>query len=126
MGYFLPACQGQRMTLRFACVKYIIPFVYSVEDCFLERLLAQEAARQAAHLAQHGSYTRPASSDITLHRSRATLPPEVAGMLAREPRRSEVPGAAGRHYHLLALERDGEPPWLVAEERAADRAADAR
>jgi signal transduction histidine kinase len=90
-------------------------FVYTVEDNFLERQLAHEAARQAAHHAQHGRYAATGSDFISLHLSRDTLPPELAAVLAEEPRRREVAGAQGRHYHLLPLVRAGEPPWLVAE-----------
>ena len=94
---------------------FAMAFVYTVEDHFLERQLEQEAARQQAHHARHGAYAAPGSDFITVHTSRATLPPEVATLLAEEPRRREVAGAQGRHYPLLPLARAGEPPWLVAE-----------
>lgn len=94
---------------------FAMAFVYAVEDRFLERQLDQEATRQAAHHARHGTYTAPESGFITLHSSRDTLPPDVATLLAEEPRRRELAGMQGRHYHLLPLVREGEPPWLVAE-----------
>jgi signal transduction histidine kinase len=93
---------------------FAMAFVYAVEDNFIERRLGQEAARQRAHHAAHGAWA-PAAEGYTLHTSRATLPPELATVLAQEPQRREAAGEQGRHYHLLSLQRAGEPPWLVAE-----------
>ena len=90
-------------------------FVYTVEDRFLERLLKQEAQAQRAHLAAQGRYGATGSDFISLHLSPASLPADVARVLAKEPGRSEVAGDDGRHYHLLALQAAGAPPWLVAE-----------
>jgi signal transduction histidine kinase len=94
---------------------FAMAFVYTVEDRFLERLLRQEAERQRAQLAATGRYTATVSDFITLHLDRSTLPADLARQLAQEPRRHEAAGDEGRHYHLLALERRGDPPWLVAE-----------
>lgn len=94
---------------------FAMAFVYTVEDRFLERLLRQEAERQRSHLAATGRFTATGSDFITLHRDRSTLPADLARQLAREPMRQEAAGDEGRHYHLLALERRGDPPWLVAE-----------
>lgn len=94
---------------------FAMVFVYTVEDRFLDRLLQQEAQAQRAHFAAHGHYGVTGSQFITLHPSVASLPPDLARVLAEEPRRREVPGDDGRHYHLLALQSAGAPPWLVAE-----------
>jgi len=94
---------------------FAMAFVYTVEDRFLERLLQQEAQAQRAHLAAFGQYGATGSQFITLHPSVASLPPDLARVLAEEPRRREAAGDEGRHYHLLALQAAGAPPWLVAE-----------
>ena len=90
-------------------------FVYTVEDRFLDRLLIQEAVAQKAHRQQHGRWGRSSADFIVLHESAASLPAEVAEVLTREPKRREVAGQDGRHYHLLALDEIDRAPWLVAE-----------
>jgi signal transduction histidine kinase len=94
---------------------FAMVFVYTVEDRFLERLLNQEAAAQQAHRQAHGRWGKTGADFIVLHESAASLPAEVAEVLAQEPSRREVAGRDGRHYHLLALEQSGRAPWLVAE-----------
>jgi signal transduction histidine kinase len=94
---------------------FAMAFVYSVEDRFFDRLLHQEAAAQKAHHQQHGRWGRTGADFIVLHESAASLPAEVAQVLAQEPHRHEVAGQAGRHYHFLALSPPDRGPWLVAE-----------
>lgn len=94
---------------------FAMVFVYTVEDRFLERLLRQEAVAQKAHRLEHGRWGRTGADFIVLHESAASLPPEVAQVLAREPKRREVAGRDGRHYHLHALDQPDRAPWLVAE-----------
>jgi signal transduction histidine kinase len=94
---------------------FAMAFVYTVEDRFLERLLEQEAQRQHTHFSTHGRWGPTASEFITLHTEAGSLPPEVRRLLAEQPRLSEVPGEAGRHYHLRPLQPPAGPPWLVAE-----------
>jgi signal transduction histidine kinase len=90
-------------------------FAYTVEDKLFERVLEQEASALRAAWARGEPEPRPANAWVQLHRTAATLPPEVAARLAAEPGRREVAGAQGRHYHLQALEAEGRAPWLVAE-----------
>lgn len=90
-------------------------FVYTVEDRFLDRLLQQEAQRQRSHHAAQGRWGPTGSDFISLHTSTVSLPADLARLLAVEPRRTEVAGDDGRHYHLLALQARGQAPWLVAE-----------
>ena len=94
---------------------FAMVFVYTVEDRFLERLLQQEAQAQAAQLAANGRYGATGSDFISLHLSAASLPADLARVLATDPQRREVAGDDGRHYHLLALQTAAAPPWLVAE-----------
>jgi signal transduction histidine kinase len=94
---------------------FAMAFVYTVEDRFLERVLQQEAERQLAHRAANGTWTATLAPGVSLVSGPAALPPDLARVLGEEPLRREVPGAEGRHYHVLALETPGSPPWLVAE-----------
>lgn len=104
---------------------FAMAFVYAVEDQFIERQLDQEAQRQRAHFAAHGAWASTlappptgAESDapsFSVHLSAASLPPDLRRTLEAEPRRREAAGDAGRHYHVLALQQLGAPPWLVAE-----------
>ncbi len=94
---------------------FAMVFVYTVEDRFLERLLTQEAVAQKAHRQEHGRWNRTSADFIVLHESAHSLPAEVAEVLALEPKRREVAGHGGRHYHLLALDQPDRAPWLVAE-----------
>jgi signal transduction histidine kinase len=90
-------------------------FVYSVEDRFLDRLLRQEAVAQKAYRQEHGHWGRTSADFIVLHESAASLPAELAQVLAQEPNRREVAGHDGRHYQLYALDQADRAPWLVAE-----------
>jgi len=94
---------------------FAMVFVYTVEDRFLERLLHQEAVAQKAHRLEHGRWGRTGADFIVLHESATSLPAEVAQVLAQEPKRREVAGRAGRHYHVHALDQPDRAPWLVAE-----------
>ncbi len=94
---------------------FAMAFVYSVEDRFLEQLLAQEAGRQWEQHKTQGSWPTPQSHFIQLHLTAGTLPADLAEQLAGEPRRKEFFGTEGRHYHVLALAQRGKVPMLVAE-----------
>lgn len=94
---------------------FAMVFVYTVEDRFFERLLAEEAQRQQSHVERHGQWAQPASDFITVHAESATLPAEITRTLAAEPNRREMAGEQGRHYHLQRLQSAAGPAWLVAE-----------
>lgn len=107
----------QRIVLAFAalslfiCALFVLlslAMMYTVEDSFFERMLAEEAE----HLqAQPG--TSPLRRFVSLHASTASFPNDLAAAFAAEPRRREFAGSEGRHYHLLQVQ---EPQvWLVAE-----------
>ena len=109
-------------------------FVYTIEDSFFANMLDQEAARQRSAWASTGQLATPLRGFVTVHRSAATFPPDLARALAAGARGTEVAGepvgelADGqrRHYHLRRLELGGAaagaaagtsvaPSWLVAE-----------
>jgi len=90
-------------------------FVYTVEDRFLEQLLAQEALRQRQHQAAQGSWPTPQSPFMQLHLAAGTLPADLVDQFTREPWREEYSGTDGRHYHVLSLAERGKTPLLVAE-----------
>lgn len=94
---------------------FSMAFVYTVEDRFLERVLRQEAARQQAHWQAEGRYREPTVEGVSLVTSVDALPPDLAPTMRAEPKRREVPGTEGRHYHLLPLRAEAGPPWLVTE-----------
>jgi len=91
---------------------FAMAFAYTVEDQFLERQLAQEAARlQAGRAAAGGAWPAPSAPQYRVVLNPDALPDGLAQVLAAEPRRREFSGPDGRHYHLQPL--DG--AWLVAE-----------
>ncbi|KRD77229.1 HAMP domain-containing sensor histidine kinase [Lysobacter sp. Root983] len=92
---------------------YAVVFTYEVEDAFLNAQVADEAAFQKARRAETGYWGPTRDPRIQLHRSLATLPPEVAQLMRREPQRLEASGRDGRHYHVRALRADGEVAWLL-------------
>jgi signal transduction histidine kinase len=96
---------------------FAMAFTYVVEDGFIEQLLHREATRLRAQHARDGRWPAPVNTPMPMqvHEQAATLPAEVAAALASEPQRREITGAEGRHYHLLPLVREGQPPWLLAE-----------
>lgn len=94
---------------------FAMAFVYTVEDRLLERVLVEEAAHQRASRERTGAWAAPRTPGVVLHLDRASLPEDLARVLATEPLRREAPGDEGRHYHLLALETPGQAPWLVTE-----------
>ncbi len=95
---------------------FCLLFVYVVEDSFFHNILAQEAAHQQASLGSTGRPATPLRPFVSVHRSAATLPPDLARTLTRGARGSEFPGDEGRHYHVRELAIGGaEPLRLVAE-----------
>jgi signal transduction histidine kinase len=92
--------------------------LYSAEDRFFETLLAEEAAALASRARVTGAWAAPRHDWMTVHVTRATMPPDLAPQLAAAPRRVEFTGAQGRHYHVRALPAPGggaPAAWLVAE-----------
>ena len=95
---------------------YAFAFAYTVEDQFFATMLEEQAQRQQHYFAQHGQWPPTENPNVKMYFRAADLPEEVRKVLSVEPRRNELAGAQGRHYHLrrMAL-ADGAEAWLVAE-----------
>lgn len=95
---------------------FCLLFVYTIEDSFFGRMLEQEAAHQQQAWRASAKLAAPLRSFVTLHRSSATLPPDLARKLDGPLRRGEFSGEQGRHYHLRQVPLDGAAPlYMVAE-----------
>lgn len=100
----------------FICTLFVLlamAMMYSLEDTFFERMLAEEGEHQR-QAAQAGQGTpAPLRRFISLHADASSFPPDLAAAHAAHPSRRELAGEQGRHYHLLRLEQPQQ--WLVAE-----------
>nr|WP_298130411.1 HAMP domain-containing sensor histidine kinase [uncultured Pseudoxanthomonas sp.] len=97
---------------------YLLLFVYAVEDQLFETMLDREVAAQQAYYREYSRWTTPRDGFMSVVATTSALPDGIGDVLRAEPRRREVAGADGRHYHLRPLRAPaaGEPPvWLVAE-----------
>ena len=97
---------------------YLLLFVYAVEDQLFETMLDREVAAQQAYHREHGRWTTPRDGFMSVVATTSALPDGIGDVLRAEPRRREVAGADGRHYHLRPLRSpaaDVPPAWLVAE-----------
>lgn len=93
----------------FICALFVLlslAMMYTVEDSFFERMLAEEAERLAA---EPGA--KPLRNFVSLHASPASFPADLAPAFAEHPGRLEFAGQQGRHYHLQPVPAG----WLVAE-----------
>ncbi len=95
---------------------YALAFAYTVEDQFFEAMLASQAQEQLAYFARNGEWPTISDPNLKRYLSIAEMPEELASVLEREPKRKEIAGAQGRHYHLHSMAlASGEKSWLVAE-----------
>jgi signal transduction histidine kinase len=94
---------------------FAMAFVYTVEDRFIERWLQQEALRLRAAYANERKWLSTSQPNLVVIERWESLPADLARTLTREPSRTEIAGDEGRHYHVVALDRKANPPWLVAE-----------
>ncbi len=95
-------------------------FLYTVEDEFFDQMLREEAALVESTFAQSGNIGTPRFGWMAVYTQRDALPEDIRSAAAAEPRRRELRGREGRHYHLRTLRltpADGPPrdAWLVAE-----------
>jgi signal transduction histidine kinase len=88
---------------------------YTIEQDLFDAMLADEAARQRAYFARHGRWIDPQSKVVEMHLGPASLPTDLAQVLAQQPGRGEVEGDAGRYYKVVSVRGDHAAPWLVAE-----------
>ena len=75
--------------------------------------LQAEVLRQRAQRAGQGDWAQPALPFLRIYPRGEGLPADLARQYAANPRRHEVAGDDGRHYHLRRLDADG--TVLVAE-----------
>lgn len=91
-------------------------FVYTVEDSFFDKMLIQEADHQHAAWRASGTLAPPLRGFVSVHRSAATLPADLARQVAGRADGREFAGEQGRHYHLQRLALDGgASAYVVAE-----------
>ena len=97
--------------LLFSLVNLI--FVYTVEDQFFYHQLKQEQQRQL----QHATTVTPVSPLMRLYFKPADFPADIVAKFQQNTRAREIPGEAGRHYHLSTFTHPAhrEPVWLVME-----------
>ena len=88
-------------------------FVYTTEDALFYQRLDQEIARQQLLPAP----APPLDTHLQLFQTIAQFPPDLAQAYRAEPKASELPGTAGRHYHLRRWSHPAqqEPLFLVTE-----------
>ena len=90
-------------------------FVYVVEDSFFESMLRQEAQRQRAAWRATGKLATPVLAYVSVHRSPATFPADLARQGAGAGG-DEFAGEQGRHYHLQPLTLDGGASAILVAE----------
>ncbi|OBP13412.1 hypothetical protein A5320_19100 [Rheinheimera sp. SA_1] len=88
-------------------------FVYTVEDQFFYHQLKQEQQRQL----QHSTTVTPVSPLMQLYFKPTDFPKDIVEKFQQNTRAREIPGDAGRHYHLLTFDHPAhpQPVWLVME-----------
>ena len=97
---------------------FAVIFMYALEDEFFANMLAQESAHQRESWRTAGTLAPPLRPYVTLHRSAATLPPDLAGQSGAAG--GEYFGDAGRHYHVRRLALPGAPPVLLVAEVSSE------
>lgn len=92
-------------SLLFGLITFV--FAYNLEDRLFETELAREIGRQQAAWQRAGSLPAPQLPYVRIYRAGEALPADLAPQLGREPRRTEFPGADGRHYHIARFTLPG-------------------
>ena len=82
---------------------YAMLFTYLVEDRFFSDALQYEAAAQREHRARTGRWMSPRTESMSVYENPSSFPADLRERYRVGPTRSEYPGGAGRHYHLLRL-----------------------
>lgn len=87
-------------------------FLFTAEDEFLDRTLAEEQAELVAAHQATGQWKSPSNPEMRLYFAPEALPDGIGSELEDNPSQREFYGAEGRHYHIAILE-DGK--FLVYE-----------
>lgn len=95
---------------------FCLIFVYTVEDSFFHRMLAEEAAHQQSAWLATGRTAAPLRPFVSVHRSSATFPADLARRTAGGARGSEFAGEQGRHYHLRQVALAGAGQLVLVAE----------
>ena len=104
------------VSLGFVAMGFVVAWV--VEDAWLEQQIEEEIAHQQDHWGRHGRFAPPVFAHVSLHRSPAEFPADLARQVdGRRDPQGEYPGDEGRHYHVLgfALPQGAGRAWAVAE-----------
>lgn len=91
-----------------------LSLMYTIEDSFIERGVAQEADYLNAQFSSTGQWPSPRTPDMQLVFSESDLPNDIRALAIEEPQRKEFFGQNGRHYHLYRF-NDHPGTYLVAE-----------
>jgi len=91
-----------------------LSFMYTIEDSFIERSVAQEAKYLQSTFDSTGTWPAPRAPGMQLAFSVNELPQDIKSLAVEEPQRKEFFGQNGRHYHLYRFE-DYFETFLVAE-----------
>lgn len=86
----------------------MLVFVYTTEDALFYQRLDQEIARQQLLPAP----VPPLDPHLQLFQSASQFPADLAAAYQAEPSASELPGTAGRHYHLRRWSHPATPQQL--------------
>jgi signal transduction histidine kinase len=90
---------------------FAVAFVYSVEDRFIDAIVARAAADMQLRHQASGQWSTPPQAFMRRHDTAASLPDDLGPAWQADPRRREFAGTNGRHYHLHWLGRpQGTPP----------------
>ncbi len=103
-------------TLVMSAIYGLLAFLllYNLEDGFIERDVAQEAAFLTAGYQKNNQWPDVRSSHFSLHFSKDSLPQDMRMQSIEEPQRKEFYGEQGRHYHLYPFPQF-EQTYLLAE-----------
>ena len=102
------------LSLLFAASSFLVAYI--VEDSLFEATIAEEAARQRSHWAEHRRLAPTGRDWISVYTDPAALPADLRREMDRLGARGEYAGDAGRHYHVTPLRLGEAAPALVVAE----------
>ncbi|HMA98660.1 MAG TPA: hypothetical protein VKO38_04300, partial [Wenzhouxiangella sp.] len=106
---------GLALLAGLGCGVMALLFAYTTEDHIFNRLLRAEIEHLESSV-QGGKLPEP-QLPFSSYYFEDEIPPFLNQALAEEPRRREVFGGDGRHYHLRRIDLAGQrsPVWVVLE-----------